>query len=114
MSFVSKDKTFIIDSIIPKFQRQGITYWFDDEQIKFGDLVTQKIEEGLQKSKYVMPCLSVNLAQSGWTRAEYGAILNAEFSGNSDRIVIPLKLDNCGDNDIPILLRDKKRVDYYQ
>ena len=109
----SKDKPFIIDKIIPEFQQQGITYWFDAEQITFGAPVTQKIEEGLQKSKYVMPCLSENLAQSGWTRGEYSAILNAEFSSEKpERITIPLKLDNCEDRDIPLLLRDKKRVDY--
>ncbi|TBR56517.1 hypothetical protein B4U84_29395 [Westiellopsis prolifica IICB1] len=108
----SQDKPFILDNIIPEFQQQGITYWFDAEQIKFGDPITQKIEDGLQKSKYVLPCLSENLAQSGWTRAEYGSILNAEFSGNSERVTIPIKLDNCSDNDIPFLLRDKKRVEY--
>ncbi|WP_373526076.1 toll/interleukin-1 receptor domain-containing protein [Nostoc sp.] len=108
----SKDKPFIIDKIIPVFQQQGITYWFDAEQITYGDPITQKIEEGLQKSKYVMPCLSENLKQSSWTRGEYSAILNAEFSGNSERVTIPLKLENCEDNDIPLLLRDKKRVDY--
>ncbi len=108
----SKDKPFIIENIIPEFKRQGITYWFDAEQIKFGEPITQKIEDGLQKSKYVMPCLSENLTRSGWTRAEYGSILNAEFSGNSERVTIPIKLDNCSDNDIPFLLRDKKRVDY--
>lgn len=108
----SQDKPFIIDNIIPELRRQGITYWFDAEQIKFGDPITQKIEDGLQKSKYVMPCLSENIAKSGWTRAEYGAILNAEFSGNSERVIIPIKLDNCSDNDIPFVLRDKKRVDY--
>jgi hypothetical protein len=108
----SQDKPFIVENIIPEFKRQGITYWFDAEQIKFGNPVTQKIEEGLQKSKYVMPCLSENLTQSSWTRGEYSAILNAEFSGNSERVTIPIKLDNCEDNHIPLLLRDKKRVDY--
>jgi hypothetical protein len=35
-----------------------------------------------------------------------------ELSGDSERTVIPLKLDNCEDDDIPLLLRDKKRVTY--
>lgn len=107
----SKDKS-VIESIVKEFKREKIRYWLDDEQITFGDPITQKIEDGLRKSKYVMPCISMNLATSGWTRAEYGSILNAEFSGNSERIVIPLKLDNSSDNDMPFLLRDKKRVTY--
>ena len=67
----------------------------------FGDPVTEKIEDGLQKSKYAMPCLSENLTQSNWARVEYSGILNVEFSGHSDRITIPLRLDNCGNKDIP-------------
>lgn len=109
----SNDKPIIADEIIQLFKKEGITYWLDSEQIKFGDSITQKIEEGLQKSRCVMPCLSENLSQSNWSRAEYGAILNAEFSGNSERIIVPLKLDNCDNNHIPMLLKDKKRVTYF-
>lgn len=105
----SKDNEFV-KKIINKFNRNGITYWVDAERIQFGDSITQKIEDGLKRSKCVMPCLSRNLARSGWTRAEYGSFLNAEFSGNSSRKIIPIKLDDCEENDIPPLLRDKKRV----
>ncbi|AKB44230.1 COR domain-containing protein [Methanosarcina vacuolata] len=107
----SKDKP-IIESLVKDLKMKNVTYWVDKEQINFGDPVTQKIEEGLKNSKYVVPCLSKNLTILGWTRAEYGSILNREFSGNSKRIVIPLKLDNCEDADIPDLLYDKKRVTY--
>lgn len=107
----SKDKP-IIEALIEDLKKEKITYWVDAEQINFGDQITQKIEEGIKNSKYIIPCLSKNLNTSGWTKAEYGAILNAEFRGNSERIVIPLKLDNCEENDIPLLLRDRKRVTY--
>lgn len=107
----SKDKP-IIESLIKDLRKEKITYWVDSEQIDYGDSVIQKIEKGLQKSRFVVPCLSKNLKTSGWTRAEYGAILNAEFSGDNKRKVIPLKLDNCEVSDIPDLLRDKKRATY--
>ncbi len=107
----AKDKP-IITSLTKAFEKEGITYWVDAEQIDYGDSITQKIEEGLHKSRYVIPCLSKNLTTSGWTRVEYGSILNDEFRGKTERIVILLKLDNYEDNDIPILLRDKKRVTY--
>lgn len=102
----------VVKDIVQQFRREDITYWLDSEQIKYGDSVIQKIEEGLQNSRYVVPCMSKNLTQSGWTQAEFRAILNSEFSGNNKRIVVPLKLEDCTDADIPILLRDKKRVAY--
>lgn len=107
----SNDKS-VLTTLIEDFKKENITYWVDAEQIDYGDNIIQKIEEGLQKSRYVIPCLSKNLITSGWTREEYGAILHAEFSGNFKRIVIPLKLDNCKEDDIPFLLRSKKRVKY--
>jgi formylglycine-generating enzyme required for sulfatase activity len=107
----SKDKP-IITTLIEDLKKENITYWVDAEQIEFGDSITEKITEGLETSKYVIPCLSKNLKNSGWTRAEYGSILNAEFSGNSKKRVIPFLLEDCDVNDIPTLLRDKKRVTY--
>jgi tetratricopeptide (TPR) repeat protein len=111
ISHASKDNS-IVDKIIQDFKREGITYWLDAEQIDFGDNIIPKIEEGLKMSRYVMPCLSQNLIKSGWCRQEYNSILNSELSGNSTRIVIPLKLDNCNDAEIPLLLKDKKRASY--
>jgi MoxR-like ATPase len=107
----SKDKP-IIKTLIEDLKKENITYWVDSEQIDYGDDIVKKIEDGLKKSRYVVSCLSKNFIISGWTRAEYGPILNGEFSRNSKRIVIPLELDNCEDDDIPILLRSKKRVIY--
>jgi hypothetical protein len=94
------------------FRQKGVRYWLDQEQINFGDPVTRRIEEGLTGSRYLVPLISKDLGSSGWTRAEYGAILNGELSGAAGRVVIPLKIDDGPDADIPILLRDKKRVSY--
>lgn len=103
----------LVRIIAQKLQDAGVKYWLDVEQITFGDSITQKIEDGLNRSRVVVPCLSENLGKSGWTRAEYGAILNAEFSGISSRVVVPLKLSEAlPDSAIPLLLRDKKRVLY--
>jgi hypothetical protein len=105
------DKPHVLN-IAKELRNMGLTYWLDSEQIRFGDPITRKIEDGLRNSRYIVPCLSTNLSRSGWARAEYGAILNAELSGDSLRVVIPLKLDDSSDGDIPLLLRDKRRVTY--
>ncbi|WP_406349071.1 toll/interleukin-1 receptor domain-containing protein [Streptomyces sp. NBC_01597] len=89
---------------------RGVSYWLDKEQITYGDRISEKIEEGLRGSHYVLPCISKHISRSGWTRAEYGAILNAELSGDSTRIVVPLLLAEAETSDIPLLFRDKARV----
>lgn len=109
----AKEDAAEVEDIAAALKSRGIRYWLDsDDQINFGDFVTQKIEEGLQASRFVLPCISKNLRRRGWTRNEYGAILNAEFSGDSSRIAIPVMLTGAEDSDIPLLLRDKRRASH--
>lgn len=105
------DKPLVMQ-VVSELKLQGIRYWLDEEQIRYGDSITQRIEAGISRSRYLVPFLSKNLSSSGWTKVEYGAILNSEFSGDSERVVVPLRLDNCEDKDVPLLLRDKKRVKF--
>lgn len=112
LSHSSADKETVL-KVVAAFKTAGISYWIDHEQIKFGDGIVGKIEEGLRKSKYVIVCLSKHLASSGWCRAEYSPILYREFSGNTLRRVIPLSLDGSNDGDsVPLLLSDKMRADF--
>ena len=111
ISHSSKDKMTVLD-IIQKFKRKGISYWVDHEQIEFGDVITGKIEDGLKNSKYTLVVLSKNLGKSNWCQKEYGPILHREYNGKSGKKVIPLRLDDCDDDDIPPLLYDKKRAHY--
>ena len=59
-----------------------------------------------------MPCMSKNQLKSGWSRAEYQAILNKIFSKKTDKKVIPLIIDDLVDEDLPLLLSNIKCVRY--
>jgi len=112
LSHSSRDKE-TVRKVVQEFKRQSITYWIDEEQITFGDAIVSKIEDGLKKSRYVVVCLSEDVVQSGWCRAEYGPILYREFSGDTSRRVIPLSLDGSQwDASIPLLLSDRLRADF--
>ena len=105
-----KDKE-TVEKLAKQLAEAGVRYWLDAEQIKYGDPIVQKIEDGLRRSRYLVPCVSVNL-KSGWSRAEYSAILSAELSGDSSTVVIPVVLDEISVSEIPPLLRDKRRISY--
>jgi hypothetical protein len=112
LSHSSADKEIVL-KVLSALKAAGISCWVDHEQIKFGDGIVGKIEEGLRKSKYVVVGLSKQLASSGWCRAEYSPILYREFSGNTSRRVIPLSLDGSKDGDaVPLLLSDKMSADF--
>lgn len=112
LSHSNRDKELVL-RLTTALREANIAYWIDHEQISFGDGIIAKIEEGLQKSRFVVACLSENLLNSGWCRAEYGPILYREFSGDTSRRVIPLSLDgSTSSSGIPLLLSDKMRVDF--
>ena len=110
ISHGSKDKA-IVRKLTRRLKDAAISYWIDEEQITFGDPIVAKIEEGLRQSRFVVACLSRNLVESGWSRAEYGPILYREFSGKTSRRVIPVSLDGAtGEESVPLLLSDKMRA----
>lgn len=93
------------------FEENGLVSWLDEEQIEPGDPITSKIEEGLISSKHIIVCLSKNLSRSNWVRREYGALLHKEISLQRIK-VIPLMLEEITDDDVPVLLYDKLRIDF--
>ncbi|MBF0464958.1 MAG: TIR domain-containing protein [Nitrospirae bacterium] len=112
ISHARKDKDTIENEILRDLKTKGISYWIDHEKIGFGERIIEKIEEGLKDSKHIMPCLSENLGKSNWCRAEYESVLYDIFSKKTDKRVIPLRLDNCGDDDISPFLRGLKMAKY--
>ncbi|MCZ7377094.1 toll/interleukin-1 receptor domain-containing protein [Micromonospora sp. WMMC250] len=102
----------LIAQVTRRFRQAGISYWIDEEQVKFGDRVVQKIEDGLRDSRLVVVALSEALGESGYSRSEYSPILYREFTGETSRRVIPLSLDGSdSERAVPLLLSEKMRAD---
>jgi TIR domain len=102
----------LIAQVTKSFRQAGISYWIDEEQVKFGDRIVQKIEDGLRDSRFVVVALSEALGESGYSRSEYSPILYREFSGETSRRVIPLSLDGSdSEKAVPLLLSEKMRAD---
>jgi hypothetical protein len=109
----SKDKA-IIREIAKTFKSKGITFWIDEEQIIYSDNIIDKINEGLQQSRIIVPCFSFNQVKSGWARAEYQGILHRVFSGKTTQKVAPLYLDDLPEESIPVLISPIKAARYYE
>jgi hypothetical protein len=101
----SKDKQ-LINLIIDDFKGRGITYWVDSEQIDPGENIIDKITDGLEKSRIIVPFISANQLASGWCRSEYQAILAKVISNNTTQRIAPLLLDETSVDQIPLLLRN--------
>lgn len=99
-----------VQQLAERLGKDGIRCWLDSGEVQFGDRLTQRIQEGLRQSRYLLPCVSPRFPDSVWAQWEYGAVLNAQHSGDSPRKVIPLMLADAKVEHIPDLLVDVRRV----
>jgi len=85
----SEDKKEIVSPIVEAFTQAGISVWYDEAEIKWGDSITQKVNEGLKISRFVIVILSPSFAKKNWPQKELNAALNIEVS-TGELKVLPL------------------------
>ena len=72
----------------------GLHVWFDEWEIRPGDSIAAKIEEGLERSRVLVLCMSANAFGEDRTHLESSAFRFRDPL-NKDRRFIPLRLDNA-------------------
>jgi len=85
----SEDKPEIIKPLVDVFKREGISYWYDEAEIKWGDSIIEKVNEGLRVSRYVIVVISKSFLSKNWPKRELNSALNIEASTGKVR-VLPL------------------------
>lgn len=105
VSYSQRD-TATVSRVVGDLRERNLDVWWDVEQIDPGDAISMKIELGLRKSRFVMPCISRNQVQSGWCRIEYTAILNRIIRKMTDTQLAPLIIDDIDLDDIPVVFSD--------
>jgi formylglycine-generating enzyme required for sulfatase activity len=87
ISYSSKDKEFA-NNLANLLQEMGLEVWYDDFIIEPMDSITNKINEGLAKSKYGIVILSQDFLKGGWPEAELNTLFRKR---NKDKnIVLPI------------------------
>ena len=93
LSHSSADKP-VVRELAEQLQAAGLRVWFDAWQIKSGDLISAKIEAGLEQSAVLLFCMSANAFGSDWVQLEsHTAIVRDPL--NRDRRFLALRLDNA-------------------
>ena len=107
LSHSSADKP-LVRELAELLRAAGLRVWFDAWQIKPGDLISAKIEEGLEQAAVLLFCMSANAFGSDWAQLEgHTAIFRDPL--NRDRRFVPLRLD---DAPIKAMLRGYAYLDW--
>jgi len=93
LSHSAKDKA-AVRPLAEWLRRDGLRVWFDEWEIKPGDSIPAKIEEGLEHSRVLVLCMSANAFGSDWAQLEAGTFRFRDPL-NKKRRFIPLRLDDA-------------------
>lgn len=87
---------------------RGARVWLDETEIPVGGSIPLAVEDGVERSRVMVLCLSPAFLASEWTRAERSA---AQFAdpANRDRTLIPILFKPC---QLPKTLAHLKYLDY--
>ncbi len=109
LSYSYADKNRVLP-IAEQLRINGIDTWISEAEIKWGDSITQKINEALRSANYVLVFLSKNSIKSRWVEQE----INTAFARNpksAKAVIIPVLLDKLDISEIPLSLRDIQWLD---
>ena len=71
LSHSSKDKA-VVQPLAERLRQDGLRVWFDKWEMRPGDNIPAKIEEGLERSRVLVLCMSANAFGSDWAQLESG------------------------------------------
>lgn len=80
VSHAWEDKESFVEEFVSALRRLGAKVWYDKTQMKWGDSMREKIDDGLKKSKFGVVVLSPNYIADGkyWTKAELDGLFQME------------------------------------
>jgi len=84
----SEDKDEIARPIFDECKKQGLNAFLDEKYIKWGDSLTEKINNALSQSKYFLAILSEHSIDNAWPQKELNSAISLDIAG--EQKVLPL------------------------
>ena len=84
-----EDREEVVRPMVEAFGQAGISCWYDEAEIQWGDSITKKVNEGLAMSRYVVVVFSSAFVHKNWPQKELNAVLSQEASTGEVK-VLPL------------------------
>lgn len=109
LSYSSKDRDVAHD-LAERLTADGLRVWFDEWEIRPGNIVGLKIEQGLGQSRTLVLLMSGNAFASNWVMLERHTVLFRDPT-NALRRFVPLRLDNA---ELPDALTQFAYIDWRQ
>jgi hypothetical protein len=93
LSHSSKDKPVVLE-LAKRLRSDDVRVWLDEWEIKPGDSIPHKVEEGLENSRVLILCMSENAFGSDWAQLE-SYTFRFRDPLNKNRCFVPIRLDEA-------------------
>ncbi len=107
----SEDKDDFVRPLAELLRNQHIEVWYDEFSLTIGDSLTQKIDEGLLKSRFGIVVLSPSFFKKPWAKRELSGLSFREMVENRN-LILPIwhrvNVEEVAEYSLP--LADKKAV----
>ncbi len=108
LSHTSDDKPFV-RRLREDLLNHGVPrVWLDEAEILIGDSLIDKVDEGIELSRYIAVVLSEKSVEAPWVKKELDLAMNREIS-SGEVVVLPILYEKC---ELPGFLKGKMYADF--
>ena len=88
ISHATEDKEEIVRDLANELKKNGFEVWYDEFELKIGDSLRKKIDQGLSKSRYGIVIISPSFVKKNWTEYELNGMVAREMNGH--KVILPI------------------------
>lgn len=88
ISHASEDKESVARPLANALVKLGISVWYDEFELKIGDSLRRKIDNGLAHSNFGIVVISKNFINKGWTNYELDGLITRSLTGEQQLLPI--------------------------
>jgi hypothetical protein len=90
ISHATEDKESVAIPLAKELSKYPIKVWIDNQELKIGDSLLEKINEGITKSRYGVVILSPNFFAKRWTKRELKMLFMRDDEDDDGVVILPV------------------------
>ena len=88
ISHASEDKTAVAIPLAEALHERGVTAWLDKAELRIGESLLSRIDQGLAASKFAVVVLSPSYFAKGWPQYELDGIVTLSVAGKQSLLPV--------------------------
>jgi len=90
ISHATENKDDVVRPLAHALQAEGLNVWFDEFELRVGDSLRRKIDQGLANSRFGVVVVSRAFFAKNWTQYELDGLVTREMAGAGSQVILPI------------------------